>query len=877
MDPLQKLLNNNKPNSWYTCKTPLMKDVPIKLDVEDRKNLMSLKMKACKIEQKIEERRKRKREEMMQACLFVQQKIQSRPKKNQQSLSSASSNTVTPENTPHPQERATQLQGNASYHQERATNNQVNTPHLQDNISRHYQEPVEQNKTPELHPSISENNIVQQMDELMDLKDEQDELESWYEIEKIKLAAKYDQMRLENIRRQKSIIENSHDMLVMSVEKNTPLKSFQNQSHQQLDSPVLFQDSESSRYHSGSITRSSPNTSDSSLPKSYSSNHSQSEQQQKVHFTITSESDENPVITKSHSPSECIKGIESAQNQYPPQYDIQDSLTHSQQSPNQQNSEPEMIYQDPPSNVLQNGPSPTSATNSYFSSQNNALQNQSLTDNMNNRNANSSPNSNASQNHQEQSKPNSELNNPEKFSRDSIANMVSFGSELLLRHYQSVDAKLRRKSRATKFFTTPESNKKKQATKLITYSTDLSPYPTTNIEGDFNTPGNVFTSQLTTPCTEQREFQQPTESTRKLINNNQENTPYPGYVNKFTEDLSPAVQSPCVVNQNHIDTPFPKPQNQHPYTTIDQRQFQQRNHNLSHNSNQNAGIPLSKSTLHIPSKLTNKSISTPALNQDSPRVTNKTIMTVSTPNIHDSQDSIEKTSTPHEAQRFSSPRQNFHHLSLIYGDEIPRMDICNEQDQNRSFHQQRCSPLFALYKGFMVRRLLKTRKVNEIIKTIKDTRSFLSDIDKENRGKFNLADRQLRTRLLDEVSTKQGKLNDILTMSPSDQWTIIKKDRKQKQDKIQQPRNSRPSMMVDKRPKTAPATKKLSAASLKTMKRRQENLHNINNNRPKTAPPPKTPVKQGVSKKTASQRPKSTGRGALKPIQSPHSPTMKKR
>ena len=33
-------------------------------------------MKACEIERKIEERRKRKKEELMQACLFVQRKIQ---------------------------------------------------------------------------------------------------------------------------------------------------------------------------------------------------------------------------------------------------------------------------------------------------------------------------------------------------------------------------------------------------------------------------------------------------------------------------------------------------------------------------------------------------------------------------------------------------------------------------------------------------------------------------------------------------------------------------------------------------------------------------------------------------------------------------------
>ncbi|XP_057311723.1 uncharacterized protein LOC130649464 isoform X2 [Hydractinia symbiolongicarpus] len=235
------------------------------------------------------------------------------------------------------------------------------------------------------------------------------------------------------------------------------------------------------------------------------------------------------------------------------------------------------------------------------------------------------------------------------------------------------------------------------------------------------------------------------------------------------------------------------------------------------------------------------------------------------------------TSTPQEVGKqlvheFSPVfAQGFQH-TLHYEDEIIGQHgkagyDAHEFDKNplaKDLNEGLKSKLEAVAEGCLVRMLMKTNKVQEIIKTIKDTQAFLNDIEKEKSIKKNIssADRQLRMRLQEELLNKRNKFHDVFfDTSATDQMKLIMLSRLRREE-----RKTQLSNFQNKEVKTTkePVHKKLSTASQRSMKRRQDH---VNENRPKTAPEKIQSVKKTTEKE---QRP-------LRPIQSHSSPVLSER
>jgi len=219
------------------------------------------------------------------------------------------------------------------------------------------------------------------------------------------------------------------------------------------------------------------------------------------------------------------------------------------------------------------------------------------------------------------------------------------------------------------------------------------------------------------------------------------------------------------------------------------------------------------------------------------------------------------TSTPHHYVEQAS-----HNLS--------RLPLNTSSQQNASHHRKDLGKdfssailteadlcrlrdiLVSVVKAFLVRRLMKTNKVDSIIKTIKDTKLCLCDMNKENSlrmSQISKADQQLKARLEDELKSKRELFYAIFfKYTPQEQMKILSQARLQKQEKL-----------IQATSKSSKASVKLSSASQRSIQRRKDD-----NNRPKTAPGYiESPKKK---EKEIAKRP-------LRPIQSCFSPILSER
>ncbi|KAK3728526.1 hypothetical protein QZH41_011604 [Actinostola sp. cb2023] len=123
------------------------------------------------------------------------------------------------------------------------------------------------------------------------------------------------------------------------------------------------------------------------------------------------------------------------------------------------------------------------------------------------------------------------------------------------------------------------------------------------------------------------------------------------------------------------------------------------------------------------------------------------------------------------------------------------------------------SILSAYAKGFMTRHLLQTEKVQALIKTIKDTSEFLADISRE--GTTCHQDKSLQQRVQAQLVAAKSKLYDIFFTIPiSERMAYVAHSRnaaREREDRI----NAKSTAPSNQR------TRKLSAATMKAMQRRQ--------------------------------------------------------
>jgi len=301
--------------------------------------------------------------------------------------------------------------------------------------------------------------VEKQIQELVDLEKQQTELDSWHEgmqrqldIEKVQLAERYDQLRLANIQKQKSIIESSHDFLVSSM--NRVCLSLNN-SQQSLPYEEHHYTHEFPRSHeltNSPVVRTylPVNNSGGSSPQ-HSLPYEEREEQLTYEFLRDDEFQNSPLnnsASTQHSLRyESVKDKHEQTHEFPISPDIHkiDLMMKSGDNDVTNASGGDVVHLKSDQDELK------------------------------------------------------KLNDLKRsIQQHSTDISKASGSELLLRHYRSVDAKLRRKSRAMKFFHTPEKSNS---------SPSQSPTPfseTTKQQSAFehikeNTLGEVFKTPIRPP------------------------------------------------------------------------------------------------------------------------------------------------------------------------------------------------------------------------------------------------------------------------------------------------------------------------------------------------------------------------------------------
>ncbi|XP_048576302.1 uncharacterized protein LOC116616954 isoform X2 [Nematostella vectensis] len=157
--------------------------------------------------------------------------------------------------------------------------------------------------------------------------------------------------------------------------------------------------------------------------------------------------------------------------------------------------------------------------------------------------------------------------------------------------------------------------------------------------------------------------------------------------------------------------------------------------------------------------------------------------------------------------------------------------------------------LSAHAKGFLTRRLLQADKVQALVKTVKDTQAFLSDIARE--GTQSTQEKMLNDRVTAQLDAARGKLHDVFFKIPvTDRMAYIAHARSlAKERAIRQASKKSES-------------RRLSAATMKAMQRRQDGTQG--GGEPKKV--------GGVSAHPGRRR--SWDIRVLKPTQSQRSPTL---
>ncbi|XP_050391832.1 centriolar coiled-coil protein of 110 kDa [Patella vulgata] len=188
---------------------------------------------------------------------------------------------------------------------------------------------------------------------------------------------------------------------------------------------------------------------------------------------------------------------------------------------------------------------------------------------------------------------------------------------------------------------------------------------------------------------------------------------------------------------------------------------------------------------------------------------------------------------------------------------IPKYPIRLPPDLNDVETQLKFYKVTALAKGFLTRRLFHSEKVQELIKTIRDTREFAFSFQSETpikTGTFSNQDRNLLERIIAQLEAALLDIHEIFFIIPiPEKMELIHQTRIKEQQKRY---NGASSTMRD-------SGRKVSSATLKAMERKkkaQEEEEAGFNNRPKTAPATSSPRTHAVDLR------------ALKPLQGMISP-----
>ncbi|KAL1005503.1 hypothetical protein UPYG_G00059950 [Umbra pygmaea] len=124
----------------------------------------------------------------------------------------------------------------------------------------------------------------------------------------------------------------------------------------------------------------------------------------------------------------------------------------------------------------------------------------------------------------------------------------------------------------------------------------------------------------------------------------------------------------------------------------------------------------------------------------------------------------------------------------------------------------------AAVKGFLTRRLLRTERVGQLLRTIKDTQQFLQAVQPQTPGRefSSKQDLVLQSRVMLQLRSARYEIQDIFCLPPGERMKIIRQDRQLARERDMRHKAGRPVLM---RVKGC-----LSAATQKTLERKRATL-----------------------------------------------------
>ncbi|XP_059618664.1 uncharacterized protein LOC132263101 [Phlebotomus argentipes] len=142
-----------------------------------------------------------------------------------------------------------------------------------------------------------------------------------------------------------------------------------------------------------------------------------------------------------------------------------------------------------------------------------------------------------------------------------------------------------------------------------------------------------------------------------------------------------------------------------------------------------------------------------------------------------------------QVQSFSSPQTRQDSLDRVTQVFLKQhlTQVRLESDTLSPRSQKAASVINAHVRGYLVRRLLRTEPVQQIIQTFHDTCVFLSQLHRDSQNKnSNPTDIELKRRLLQQLRSSLGSLHGVFFQMPvKERMDIIAKDRESIRQRLQ--------------------------------------------------------------------------------------------
>ncbi|KRT78687.1 hypothetical protein AMK59_7332, partial [Oryctes borbonicus] len=121
-------------------------------------------------------------------------------------------------------------------------------------------------------------------------------------------------------------------------------------------------------------------------------------------------------------------------------------------------------------------------------------------------------------------------------------------------------------------------------------------------------------------------------------------------------------------------------------------------------------------------------------------------------------------------------------------ESFPIYDTKKEERSSQNEKEYAASIIGAAVKGYLIRRLMRTDRVQGLIETIRDALICAMQLHSESSDSINESDVELHRRLIQQVSAACYEFHDVFfALNISEQMTIIRIDRERQREKLKRP------------------------------------------------------------------------------------------